>query len=105
MEILLLYFRYIFSLLMYVFNKKHLYTKILQVYNYDTRSANNFHLPITNLTKYQKGAYYTRIKIFNCLPNYIKDLANEIQVLKRTLKRFLLNNSFYSTDEYFNTNK
>jgi hypothetical protein len=33
-----------------------------EVYNHDTRSANNFHLPITNLTKYQKGAHYAGIK-------------------------------------------
>jgi hypothetical protein len=48
-----LYFQYTFSLLLYVVNKKHLFTKNLDVHNHDNRSANNFHLPITNLTKYQ----------------------------------------------------
>jgi len=33
-------------------NNKHLFTKNLEVHNDDTRSANNFHLSITNLTKY-----------------------------------------------------
>ena len=27
----------------------HLFTKNLEVHNHDTRAANNFHLPITNL--------------------------------------------------------
>jgi len=39
---------------MHVVNNKHLFTKNLAVHNHDTRSANNFHLNITNLTKYQK---------------------------------------------------
>jgi len=43
-------------------NNKHLFTKNLEVHNHDTRSANNFHPPITNLTKYQKTAHYTEIK-------------------------------------------
>jgi hypothetical protein len=81
---------------MYVVNNKHLFTKNLEVHNHDTWSANNFHLPITNLTKYQKVAYYTGIKVFNYLPTHIKNVANEIQVFKETLKRSFLDNSFYS---------
>jgi len=104
MEILPLYSQYLFSLLMYVVNNKHLFTKTLEFHNHDTRSANKFHLPTTNLTKYQNGAYYTGIKILNYLPAPIKNVANEIEVFKKTLKRFILDNSFYSTDEYFNAN-
>jgi len=42
---------------MYVVNHKHLFKRNLAVHNHDTRSAKNFHLHITNLTTYQKGAY------------------------------------------------
>jgi hypothetical protein len=73
--------------------------------NHDTRSVKYFHLPITNLTIYQEGAYYTGTKIFNHLPTRIKNVASEIQVFKKTLKSFLLDNSFYSIDEHFNANK
>jgi hypothetical protein len=90
---------------MYVVNNKHLFAKNSEVHNHDTISANNFHRANTNLTKYQKGAYYTGIKIFNYLPTHIKNVANETQVSRKTLKRFLLANSFHSTDEYFNANK
>jgi len=48
---------------MNVVNYKHLFTRNLKVHNHDTRSAKNFHLPINNLTIYQKGVYYTGIKI------------------------------------------
>jgi len=104
-KILPLYSQYIFPLLMYVVNNKHLFTRNLEVHNHDTRSAKNFQFPITNLTVYQKGAHYTGIKIFNYLPTHIKNVVNEIQVFKKTLKRFLLDNSFYSIDEHFNANK
>ena len=76
MKILPLYSQYIFSLLRYVVKNKHLFTRNLEVHNHDTRSAKNFHPPITNLPKYQKGAYYTGIKIFNYLPTHIKNVAN-----------------------------
>ena len=80
-------------------------TFIYKVHNHDTRSTNNFHLPITNLTKYQKEAHYTGIKIFNHLSTHKKCVANEIQVFKSALKWFLLSNSFHSIEEHFNSNK
>jgi hypothetical protein len=94
-------------------NNKHLFTRNLAVYNHDTRSTKNFHLPITNLTFnlltttrvalpsnaskwqmgfnsaykgltiHQKGAYYTGIKIFNYPPTDVKNVTNEIPVFKR----------------------
>jgi len=79
---------------MYVVNNKHLSTKNLEVHNHNTRSVNNCHLPITTLTKYQKGAYYTGIKTFNYLPTHIKNVVNEIQVFKKTHRDFFLITDF-----------
>jgi hypothetical protein len=62
----------------------------------------NLHPPIANLTKFQKGVYYSWIKIFNNLPHDIKDLGNEITLFRNALIRFLLINSFYNSEEYFN---
>jgi hypothetical protein len=87
MKILPLYSQYIFSLSVHVVNNKHLFTRNLEVHNHNTRSAKNSHLPITNLTIYQKDAYYTGITIFNYLPTHIKNVVNEIQVFKKTLTR------------------
>jgi hypothetical protein len=42
--------------------------------------------------------------VFNHLPPNIKSLSNEVRLFKPTLKRFLLSNSFYSLDEYFDCN-
>ena len=84
MEILPSYDQYIFSLLLYVVNNENFFTKNLGVLNHNTKSANNFHLPITNLTKYQNRSHYAGIKIFNHLPTHIKCVANEIRVLNRS---------------------
>jgi len=80
---------------------KDLFSKNYQIHNVHTRFKTNLHSPIANLTKFQKGVYYSGNKIFSNLPHNIKDLANEIKLFWNALKRFLLINSFYN-NEYFN---
>jgi len=81
---------------------EHLYNTNNQIHSVHTRFKTNLHPPIANLTKFQEGVYYSGIKIFNNLPHGIKDLANEITLFWNALKRFLLINSFYNSEEYFN---
>ena len=38
---------------------------------------NNLHLPIANLSKFNKGALISGIKVFNHLPQCIKALTND----------------------------
>jgi len=96
-----LYSQYIFSLSILVIKNKHLFSTNYQNHSVHTRFKTNLHLPIANLTKLQKGVYYSGIKIFNNLPHNIKDLANETKLFRNALKRFSLSNSFYNSDEYF----
>jgi hypothetical protein len=71
-------------------------------HNLDTRQRNNLCLPQANLTIYQKGTYYSGIKIFNNLPLQIKKVADNQRKFKTALKNFLHTYSFYSTEEYLN---
>jgi hypothetical protein len=64
-----------------------------------------FHLPSSNLSVYQKGVYFTGIKVFNNLPQSIKNLGNDFKMFKSELKNYLHAHSFYSLDEYFNVNR
>ena len=48
------------------------------------------------------GVCYAGIKVFNYLPTSIKSIASDTEVFKKTLKRFLMDNSFYSVDEFIN---
>ena len=102
LEILPLYSKYIYSISIYVVKNKHLYHTNNQIHSIHTRFKTNLHPPTANLTKFQKGVYYSAIKIFNNLPHEIKDLANDILPFQNALKRFLLTNSFYNSKEYFN---
>jgi hypothetical protein len=57
------------------------------------------------LTTSQKGTYYFGIKVFNNLPPSIKTPSHDTKGFRSALKRFLLLNSFYYLEEYFNYNK
>jgi len=67
--------QYMLSLLMFVVQNENLFLTNSKNHNLDTRQRNNLHLPQANLTIYQKGAYYSGIKIFNNLPLEIKNVA------------------------------
>jgi len=51
-----------------------------------------------NLNIYQKGAYYSGIKIFNNLPSEILDVAGDHKKFKIALKKIVY--SFYTMEEY-----
>jgi len=63
----------------------------------------DLYVPTASLMVYQKGVYYSGIKIYNHLPTAIKDLSDDVNKFKLALKRYLLHNSFYSLEGYFNT--
>jgi hypothetical protein len=103
MEIMTLYSQYIYSLILYTVNNIYLFNTNNEIHKYKTRSLNNFHLPAVNLTKCNKGAYISGIKVFNHLPQAIKMVTDE-RCFKSALKRFLYNNYFYSRNEYYQYN-
>jgi hypothetical protein len=130
LEILSLQSQYLFSVLLFVLKNKDLYSTNQEIHNINplntelnffchlltllgahhilhvsrirvnTRSNINLHLPVCNLTLFQKGAYFSGIKLFNHLPPKIKSLSNEIKLFKTALKRFLNTHSFYFIEEY-----
>jgi hypothetical protein len=67
------------------------------------QQTSDLYVPTTNLAIYKMGVYYSGIKIYNHLPTAIKDLSSDKDKFRLALKRYLLHNSFYSLEEYFNT--
>jgi hypothetical protein len=57
-----------------------------------------------NLTVFKKRTQYLGFKVSNNLPPSIKNIVYEVKAFKFALTRFLLLNSFYSLEEYFNYN-
>jgi hypothetical protein len=86
---------------MFVVEHKDLFITSMDSHNLEIRQSNNLYTPQANLSVYQKGAYYSGIKIFNKLPSNIKNVNGNITKFKTTLKRFLYANSFYTLKEYF----
>jgi hypothetical protein len=95
--------QYIYSVLLFVTKHKDQFLSNSQVHKINTRQTFDLYVPTANLTIYQKGIYYSGIKIYNHLPTAIKDLSDDKNKFKLALKRYILHNSFYSLEEYFNT--
>jgi hypothetical protein len=62
----------------------------------------DLHVPSVNLTKVQKGVSYSGITLFNSLPLNIKKVPHNTNKFKHELEKFLIENSFYSVEEYIN---
>jgi hypothetical protein len=105
LKILPLQSQYILSLLLFVINNRDYFKVSSEIYNISTRTKSNLHRPISNLSVYQMGTYYSGIKVFNGLPFQITDLSHNRNQFKHALKNFLYFHSFYTLDEYFSFNK
>jgi hypothetical protein len=90
------------SSIKFVTKNKDQFLSNSQVHQINTRQTSDLYVPTANLAIYQKGVYCSGIKIYNQLPTAIKDLSSDKDKFKLALKRYLLHNSFYSLEEYFN---
>jgi len=103
LNILPLQLQYIYSILLFITKNKDQFSLNSHIHAINTRHKNNLYVSAANLTLYQKGVYYSGIKIFNHLPITIKNLSSDRNRFQIALKKYLLSNSFYSLEEYFNT--
>jgi len=55
---------FFFPVLLFVVMNKDLYTTNQEIHNIITRSNINLHPPVCYLTVFQKGTYYSGIKLF-----------------------------------------
>ena len=92
--ILTLYSQYIFSILMFIVKHKNIFTFNIELHKINTRQKQDLHVPSVNLTKVQKGVYYSGITLFNSLPFGIKKVTHNTNKFKHVLKKFLIKNSF-----------
>jgi hypothetical protein len=69
--------QYIFSVLLYVTKNKDQFLSNSQVHKINTRQTSDLYVPTANLAIYQKGVYYSGIKIYSHLPTAIKVLSGD----------------------------
>ena len=68
LRILPLQSQYILSFLLFIVDNKNLFHVQSEINSINTRQNSHLHQPQANLTLYQKGTYYSGIKIFNISP-------------------------------------
>ena len=62
--------------ILFVVKNKELFTTNQEIHNINTRCNKNLHPPVSNLAIFQKGVYFSGIKLFNHLPPNIKIISN-----------------------------
>lgn len=78
-----------------------IFTEAKDYYTTNTRNPHRLVLTITpKTTCFQKNCYAMCIRIYNKIPEYIKELP--YTRFKITLRKWLLQNVFYTIDEFFN---
>jgi len=105
LRILPLQSKYTLSLLIFVVDFKNLFYVNSEIHSVNTRQHSNLHHPQAKLTLYQKGAYYSGIKIFNNLSPNIRNLSCDAKRFKSELDKYLQLKSFYTLEEYYNSCK
>jgi hypothetical protein len=93
--------QYIFSLLIFVVKNKDSIKTNSDIHSFNVRSNHDLPIPVANLAVFQKGVWYSGIKVYNHLPPTLKQLSHDVLKFKMALKRFLLAKSFYTLDEYY----
>jgi hypothetical protein len=82
--------QYTLSIILFVTKNKDQFLSNSQVHNINTRQTSNLYLPSANLAMYQKGVYYSGIKIYNHLPTAMKDLSGDKYKFKLAFKKISL---------------
>jgi hypothetical protein len=96
LEILPLKSQYIYSTLVFVSKHNHLFTTNFNRHNIQTRQKDNFHVPSSSLTVFQKDVYFSGVKIFNKLPAELKQLVGSPKHFKSAVRRYLASHCFYT---------
>ena len=86
--------------MLFMIQNKNQFIASSEIYSVDTRQHTNFHQPTLNLTNYQKGIYYSGVRVYNNLPPRINDISDDPKNFKLQLKQLLYLYYFYSVEEY-----
>jgi len=105
LKILPLQSQYLLSLLLFVADNGDYFRLNSEIHSFNIKNTLNLHPPLSKLTVFQRGPYYSGIKAFNNLPSYMKNLLQAKKQFKQALKEFLHFYSFYSLNEFYNYNR
>lgn len=90
---------YILEVLCHFFSDRHNHFRGSDFHDYETRGKNDYSIRCSRLNITKRAPSSMGIKLFNLLPSELKLQANGI-LFRKKLKSLLLQNCFYSVDEY-----
>lgn len=93
---------YILECCKFILKHFELYSPITVVKR-NNRGLNKLRLPFSTLSLYRSGSHSMAIQIFNAVPNCIKSQPN-IKMFEKHLKKYLLENAFYTLQDFFSDN-
>lgn len=89
---------YVYCLVLHV-KKQNFVTRNTSVHGHNTRNKNHVHQPFSRLTVGQNSYNYQGAICFNRFVDVSGDVEN-FNIFKNNLYRYLINNAFYSLNEY-----
>lgn len=90
---------YLLNLLSYIHINKNNLTRNGYYHNYSTRGRDNIYLCQHKHEYYKKSPIYAGSRIYNSLPDDLKNITSQI-IFKNKLKKLLLCRSFYTINEF-----
>lgn len=91
---------YIYEILLFVKNNLSLLKQDEISHVYETRGKHTFVRPQKHKTKiFEKSVTYNGIKLYNSLPNSLKEL--NLPLFKQKIKLFFKNNPLYTMDDFY----
>ena len=90
---------YIMEMIIYIKMNNGGLKQNLSIHQHETRQRFDFQTRFCRTNVYKKSVINLGTKLYNKLPNRIKNLENP-KLFKNQLKVFLLQQTFYSVDEY-----
>jgi hypothetical protein len=99
-KILTLFSVYIWELLCNVRRNLHTYYQENANHDYGTRNGLLISIPQHRLQLYKQCPYYMGIKVYNKLPNDLKNVSINFDIFKAKIKQILLDKTYYSIQEY-----
>lgn len=90
---------FIFKCLMYTKQNINVFSQVSDTHAYGTRHGALLRIPTHTTSKYRHSPKYNCINIYNMLPKHLREI-NCPKLFKIGIKKFLLEKSFYSVDEF-----
>lgn len=91
---------YIFEVIIFHFKNKHLFAINVSNHEYSTRGRSNYNYPKHRLSLTENNLFYTCMKYYNNLPEYLK-LIDVFSSFRRNLFNFLCELEPYNLEDYF----